>query len=377
MLGKNQMFRLYIAIVYLTVIMIAGKAFAQGKTSFAEFDDSGWTILYQENFDTDYEAVNGQTFGSDSWLTYQLINDGVITVANGYAQLNAPDFWNTALIRSTDILPPEFRIRTKIGYINYDLTNYEQADYDDPDFNDHSGHYENGMYFLTLTDDTCSGNECAEEWWHFHRKMVIDVDNHINWGGGGETFHPVYMVYLAPETHSGGNYIRSWDGVAWDESYDNWNVAYTYEYDTWYYAEVEKINDSLILRLYDESRNIIEETAPVSLDKIFAMDDPVEYLYLGEPHTDDYEGDVRIDEITLLVPGDNGWVCGDASGDQDVNIGDVVFLVNYIFNFEPAPDPYESGDATCNGVVDIGDAVFLVNYIFRSISSPSPCDWCK
>ena len=265
------------------------------------FNDSGWNIVYQENFDTDFEAIDGQTFGEEGWLIFQLLNGGAITVANGYAQLNAPDFWNAALIRSTDILRGEYKIRTKIGFINYDLTNYEQDDYDNPDFNDHDGYYENGMYFLTLTDRTCSGNECAENWWHYHRKMVIDVDNHLN-SDGGETFHPVFMVYMAPEENSGGNLLRTWDGTQWDTSPWNWNVAYTYDYDTWYYAELEKSDYHIILRLYDADQNIIEETTPVSLDLVNAMDDTLEYLYLGEPHTDDYEGDVRLDEITLLVP---------------------------------------------------------------------------
>ncbi len=277
----------------------------------ALFDDTGWNPVYEENFDTDYEATDAQTFGTDNWLIFQLINGGAITVASGYAQLNAPDFRNAALIRSTGNLPDEYKIRTKIGFINYDLNNYEQADYDDPNFNDHSGHYENGMYFLTLTDDICSGNECAEDWWHYHRKMVIDVDNHLNYGGG-ETFHPVFMVYMAPETNSDGNLLRTWDGTAWDESAWNWNVAYTYEYDTWYYAELEKKDGYIILRLYDADQNIIEETTPVSLDKVNAMDDPVEYLYLGEPHTDDYEGDVRIDEIALLTPDNSGDIGDDA-----------------------------------------------------------------
>ncbi len=58
----------------------------------------------------------------------------------------------------------------------------------------------------------------------------------------------------------------------------------------------------IILRLYDEHRNIMQETDPVDLSVVHAMDNSVEYLYLGEPHTDDYEGDVRIDEITLLLP---------------------------------------------------------------------------
>lgn len=283
------------------------------RESSAQFDDEGWKIQYQENFDSPFEAADGQTFGTDDWLIFQLINGGTITVANGYAQLNAPDFWNAALIRSTAVLPDEYKVRTRIGYINYDLANYEQADFDDPDFNDHGGNYENGMYFLTITNDTCSGNQCAEGWWHYHRKMVIDIDNHLE-SGGGEVFHPVYMVYMASETNVGGNLLRTWDGVAWDESPWNWNVAYTYAYDTWYYAELEKKDGHITLRLYDESQNLLEEPPPVPFNQVFAMDEP-DFLYVGEPHTDDYEGDVRIDEITLLVvddqtdaddpPGDN------------------------------------------------------------------------
>ena len=335
------------------------------------FDDAGWTPVYQENFDTDFEGVDGQTFGEDDWLIFQLLNDGAITIAGGYAQLNAPDFWNAALIRSTHVLPPEYKVRTKIGYINYDLTNYEQADYDDPDFNDHAGHYENGMYFLTVTNDTCVGDECAEHWWHYHRKMVIDVDNHINWSGGGETFHPVYMVYMDPVTHSGGNLLRTWDGEAWDVSDDNWNVAYTYEYDTWYYAELEKRDGELILRLYDESQAILEETTPVDLDLIFAMDDTTEFLYVGEPHTDDYEGDVRIDEITLLVPGGE-YVCGDANGDNVVDILDILLVIEYIYGSPagPAPDPIESGDANADGVVNLLDILYLIVHVYRDGPAP-------
>ena len=268
--------------------------------AYAQFDDANWNIVYQETFDSDFVAVDQQTFGTDDWLMFQLINGGAITVANGYAQLTAEDFWNAALIRSVHSLPAEYKVRTKIGFINYDLTNYEQADYDHPDFNSHGGYYENGVYFLTVTDDTCSGYECAEEWWHYHRKMVIDIDNHIDYGGGSETFHPIYMVYMAPETNILGNLLRTWDGSAWDESAWNWNVAATYDYDKWYYAELEKRNGNLTLRLYDEDQNIIEETTPVSLTGVNAMDNPVEYLYVGEPHTDDYEGNARIDEITLF-----------------------------------------------------------------------------
>jgi hypothetical protein len=323
------------------------------QASAASFNDSGWVIQYQENFDTDFEAIHGQKFGTDDWLIFQLINGGAITVANGYAWLNAPDFWNAALIRSTGVLPNEYKVRTKIGYINYDLANYEQVDFDDPDFNTHGGYYENGMYFLTITNDTCSGNQCDEFWWHYHRKMVIDVDNHINYGGG-ETFHPVYMVYMAPNTNSGGNLLRTWDGVAWDDSPWNWNVAYTYADNTWYYAELEKKDNHITLRLYDEYKEILEETTPVSLDQIFAMDVP-EYLYLGEPHTDDYEGDVRIDEITLL------YVDIGSDVDEDVP-GDVLptqFTVsqNYPNPFNPVTTIRYRLPTRCHVKIDVYNAL--------------------
>lgn len=65
------------------------------------------------------------------------------------------------------------------------------------------------------------------------------------------------------------------------------------------------------------------------------------------------------------------FICGDADGSGSVNVGDAVFLINYIFKGGPAPDPLESGDANCDGAVNIGDAVYLINYIFKG--GPEPC----
>ncbi|MBD3257803.1 hypothetical protein GF377_05165 [candidate division GN15 bacterium] len=315
------------------------------SSTFGAFDDSEWELMYQENFDSSFAGQHGQTFGQDGWLKFQLINGGAITIENGYAQLNAPEFWHAALIRSTDILPSEYKLRTKIGDIDYDLTNYDSADFANPDFNDHNGHPENGVYFLTVTNDTCAGNQCAELWWHYHRKMVIDVDNHIDWNVQlTETYHPTYMVYMAPETNSGGNLLRTWTGSFWDTSPWNWNVAYTYDYGTWYYAELEKVDGHIILRLYDGNRNLIEETTPVNLNLVHAMDDSTEYLYVGEPHTDDYEGRVRIDEITLLVPSSEGCCTGpsvgnmDGSPDNEVTLGDLTVIIDHLFiTLDPLP----------------------------------------
>jgi hypothetical protein len=66
--------------------------------------------------------------------------------------------------------------------------------------------------------------------------------------------------------------------------------------------------------------------------------------------------------------------CGDVSGDGEVDISDVVYLIGYLFRNGPAPNPVEVGDVTCDGEVDVGDVVSLISYLFRN--GPPPCD-CK
>ncbi len=84
---------------------------------------------------------------------------------------------------------------------------------------------------------------------------------------------------------------------------------------------------------------------------------------------EDEIGAVAEQPLTLTVV--RPYVCGDANGDEDINISDAVHLIAYIFKSGPAPDPLEAGDADCNGAVNVADAVYLVNYIFKS--GPAPC----
>jgi hypothetical protein len=61
---------------------------------------------------------------------------------------------------------------------------------------------------------------------------------------------------------------------------------------------------------------------------------------------------------------------GDANSDGLTNVGDVVFLINYIFKGGPAPAFSQLGDASCDAMVNVGDAVYLVNFIFKGGSAP-------
>jgi hypothetical protein len=65
------------------------------------------------------------------------------------------------------------------------------------------------------------------------------------------------------------------------------------------------------------------------------------------------------------------YLTGDASHDGVIDIGDVVYLINYLYKNGVAPDPLESGDANCDSVVDVSDVVFLINYLFKDGPAPS------
>lgn len=62
---------------------------------------------------------------------------------------------------------------------------------------------------------------------------------------------------------------------------------------------------------------------------------------------------------------------GDATGDGIIDIGDVVYLIGYLYRGGPAPDPSWTGDCNCDEVVDIGDVVYLINYLYRNGDPPS------
>ncbi len=62
---------------------------------------------------------------------------------------------------------------------------------------------------------------------------------------------------------------------------------------------------------------------------------------------------------------------GDANDDGKINVGDVLFLINYLFAGGPEPSPWENGDVNCNGEINIEDVVYLVAFLFQG--GPPPC----
>jgi hypothetical protein len=61
---------------------------------------------------------------------------------------------------------------------------------------------------------------------------------------------------------------------------------------------------------------------------------------------------------------------GDANLDGAIDLGDVVFVINYLFKGGTAPEPLRLADPTADCVVDLGDVIFLLNYLYRGGPAP-------
>ncbi|MCP4567198.1 MAG: hypothetical protein GY841_06435 [FCB group bacterium] len=68
---------------------------------------------------------------------------------------------------------------------------------------------------------------------------------------------------------------------------------------------------------------------------------------------------------------------GDANNDGSVNVGDAVYMINYVFKSGPAPDCLTEGDANGDCTLNVGDAVYLINYVFKGGDPPICDDMCE
>jgi bacillopeptidase F len=92
---------------------------------------------------------------------------------------------------------------------------------------------------------------------------------------------------------------------------------------------------------------------------------------LGIPGDDNAYGRGIIDAYAAVRAAQQpSYVPGDANGDGQAEMADVVFLINYLFKNGPAPDPMAAGDANHDCVVECADVLYLVNYLFKGGTAP-------
>jgi hypothetical protein len=81
------------------------------------------------------------------------------------------------------------------------------------------------------------------------------------------------------------------------------------------------------------------------------------------------EQEIIVDFVCDCMP-------GDANNDGQVNVGDAVYVIGYVFKGGPAPTPYAScsGDANGDCQCNVGDAVYIIGYVFKGGPPPVDCD---
>jgi hypothetical protein len=65
---------------------------------------------------------------------------------------------------------------------------------------------------------------------------------------------------------------------------------------------------------------------------------------------------------------------GDANKDGSVNVGDAVYIINYVFKGGPKPVIPNWGDTNADCAINAGDAVYIINYVFKG--GPAPIVGC-
>ncbi|MDH3891601.1 MAG: hypothetical protein OEV49_11005 [candidate division Zixibacteria bacterium] len=70
----------------------------------------------------------------------------------------------------------------------------------------------------------------------------------------------------------------------------------------------------------------------------------------------------------------DSYTCGDMNHRSPIDIGDLVWLVDFMFSGGPTPITQEAGNVDCAPGVDISDLVYFVDWMFQG--GPAPCASC-
>jgi hypothetical protein len=93
----------------------------------------------------------------------------------------------------------------------------------------------------------------------------------------------------------------------------------------------------------------------------FSFSSDYNYSHDGEGF---YIDNVRVESAPV------SWLAGDVTGNQTVDLADVVYLLNYLFKAGSIPNPWERGDINGDLEITVADAVYLLNYLYKGGSAP-------
>ncbi|MCK5127966.1 MAG: immune inhibitor A [candidate division Zixibacteria bacterium] len=184
--------------------------------------------------------------------------------------------------------------------------------------------------------------------------ITTNSDPHGNNRGNGITSTSSNWVYAAFDL---GSYV----GMEINIRFSYYTDSYTSEegiYIDDFYPHVDLIGPVTYSSITDTSYSFTGKAADDYYYKVRARD------------AEDQWGEYSSIKMTLVIP---NILCGDANNDGVINVGDAVFLINYVFKGGEAPVSDNAADANGDGTVNVADAVYLINFAFKG--GPDPiCD---
>jgi hypothetical protein len=170
-----------------------------------------------------------------------------------------------------------------------------------------------------------------------------------------EEFPAAFLVYFPPDTDNAQIYdfpVEFWWGAALDPD------------------PCDSAHYKLMIAI-DSNFNFVSAT-----DSIFQTHHPVSNLnysthYWWKVMAVDTKGNAT---TSTNVADFWTWVLGDVNHDRKTNVGDAVFMINYIFKLGYPPSPLKTGDVNADCRSNVGDVVYLINYVFKG--GPPPKAGC-
>jgi len=107
----------------------------------------------------------------------------------------------------------------------------------------------------------------------------------------------------------------------------------------------------------------------------YAFDAPIEKLEAGKytlivsdpQEKKSFELEVR--PLTRFIP-------GEVNGDGQLDLGDAIFILSYLFSSGPAPECESAANVNGDGQLDLGDPIHLLTYLFASGQRPQTLATC-
>ncbi|UCD17397.1 MAG: PKD domain-containing protein [Candidatus Zixiibacteriota bacterium] len=133
----------------------------------------------------------------------------------------------------------------------------------------------------------------------------------------------------------------------------------------WFYSDTDlEPGSGPILKLYFSISDAVlpGQTAPIVLDG-YGIFEPLFYGPL-------------LDYCPVLTAGKVmlPYLCGDADGDDNVDLPDIMYLIDHLYGIPAGPDPVppEAGDPNADYAVNLLDILYLIDYQYGNPPGPEP-----